>query len=117
MSTSSKISDPQETAAAMHPAAAGEAPAATESEAPITTQVLAADDVCQPLAFAVFACAGKGVLADNPQFDENDSAIGAVFLLTIILERDSSLAGGHLQFHCVDRLLYLQVPGGEWEDL
>jgi hypothetical protein len=50
----------------MHPAAAGEAPAATESEAPITTQVLAADDVCQPLAFAVFACTGKGVLADNP---------------------------------------------------
>jgi hypothetical protein len=54
------MSDPQETAA-MHPAAAGEAPAATESEAPITTQVLAADDVCQPLAFAVFACTGKGV--------------------------------------------------------
>ena len=116
MSTSSKISDPQETAA-MHAAAAGEVPPGTESEAPITTQVLAADNVCQPLAFAVFACAGKGVSVDNPQFDENDSAIGAVFLLTIILERDSSFAGGHLQFHCVDRLLYLQVPGGEWEDL
>jgi hypothetical protein len=62
------MSEPQETVTPVFPAVAVEAPAATEPEAPIATQVLAADNVCRPPTFAaVFAPSGwEGILTDTP---------------------------------------------------
>lgn len=45
------MSEPQKTDAPVVPAAAA---AATESEAPIVTQVLAADDICSPRRVCAF---------------------------------------------------------------
>lgn len=61
------------------PAAAAETAAATASEVPIATQVLAADNVGRLLKVI------RRFWLTLPQFDENDSAIGEVFLPSIII--------------------------------
>jgi len=74
-------SEPQETVAAVPaPAAEVEVPAATEPEAPIATQVIAADENVRGSPLSLLCLRLKRFELTVPQFDDNDSAVGEVFI-------------------------------------